>query len=387
MAQSDQIGEYLRQLTPQARSSLLIELERLEVGGAAIPGAAAVLEKLRAEFRKGGQAQHRIANPSRHFFTPLEPMLVDGAPEHDNSGRILRGSLAAIWEWISHDLLPTMARDYAAQMKPLIAADDQPEIRKAAANFQTKVFKYLENVLGSPDGADRARTKLATYTASRSAYGDLTKMVSVLSARDALAKLDEELPASITEFDEAQVATITARLDAFRKQGAAGLPFALTLVAKRLRTFWQLVSLATEAAPSKNAADIAATPYAIVVSMVLDRLEDKGTALRVALKNNRILVAKEVLTEIYDTEYALQVRILRLEQSDWGMRLNRIMNTIAAEVDAELRKFPEEVGHVLESLNLRRRQSLARRLTTMAWKGRDAFNSGIASCMKLIGQV
>jgi hypothetical protein len=144
MAHSDQIGEYLRQLTPQARSSLLIELERLEVCGAAIEGTAAVLERLRTEFRKGGQTQHRIANPSRHFFMPLEPMLVDGAPEHDNSGRMLRGSLAAIWEWISHDLLPTMARDYTEQMKPLIAADDQPEIRKAAAIFQTKVLKYLE---------------------------------------------------------------------------------------------------------------------------------------------------------------------------------------------------------------------------------------------------
>jgi hypothetical protein len=387
MAQNDQIGEYLRQLTPQARSSLLIELERLEVCDAAVPGAAAVLEKLRAEFRKGGQQQHRVANPSRHFFTPLEPMLVDGAPEHDNSGRMLRGSLAAIWEWISHDLLPTMARDYAAQMKPLIAADDQAEIRKVAAIFQTKVSKYLENVLSSPDGAERARTKLATYTASRSAYGDLTRMVSVLSTRDALAKLDKDLPAGIREFDEAQVATITALLDAFRKQNAAALPFALTLVAKRLRTFRQLVGLATEAAPSKNAADIAATPYAIVVSMVLDRLEDKGSALRAALKNNRILVAREILTEIYDTEYALQVRIGQLEQSDWGMRLNRIMNTIAAEVEAELRKFPEEVGHVLESLNARRRRSPARRLTTMAWKGRDAFNSGVASCMKLIGQV
>jgi hypothetical protein len=387
MAQSDQIGEYLQQLTPQARSSLLIELERLEVCGAAIPGAAAVLEKLRAEFRKGGRTQNRVANPSRHFFTPLEPMLVDGAPEHDNSGRILRGSLAAIWEWISHDLLPTMARDYDDQMKPLIAADNQPEIRKAAAIFQTKVFKYLENALGAPAGADRARTKLATYTASRSVYGDLTRMVSVLGARDALAKLNKELPASIMEFDEAQVATMTALLDAFRKQSAAALPFALTLVAKRLKTFWQLVRLATEAAPSKNAADIAATPYAIVVSMVLDRLEDKGAAVRVALKNNRILVAKEILTEIYDTEYALQVRIGQLEQSDWGMRLNKIMNAIAAEVEAEVRKFPEEVGHVLESLNQRRRQSLADRLTQVASKGRDAFNSGVASCMKLIGQV
>ena len=386
MTHTDQITNYLRQLTPQARSSLLTELERLEVCGAAIPGAAPVLEKLRAEFRKGGQSQHRVANPSRHFFSPLEPMLVDGAPDHENSGRIVRGSLAPIWEWISHDLLPTMASDYAAQMKPLIAADDQQAIRKTAATFQTKVFKFLENALNSRDGAERARAKLATYTASRSAFVDLTKMVGVLGARDALAKLNQELPASIVEFEDAQIAAIAGQLDAFGKQNADAIPFALTLVAERLKTFRQLARLATRAAPSMNAADIAATRYAIVVSMVLDRLEDKGVALRAALKNNRILVAKELLTEIYDTEHALQARICWLDQSDWGMRLHRIMNAIAAEVDTEVGKFPEEVGHILESLNLRRRQSLADRLTQMASKGRDALTSGVASCMKLIGQ-
>jgi hypothetical protein len=68
------------------------------------------------------------------------------------------------------------------------------------------------------------------------------------------------------------------------------------------------------------------------------------------------------------------------------VRLNKIMNAIAADVDAEVSKFPQEVGHVLESLNQRRRQSIADRLTHMASKGRDAFNSGVASCMKLIGQ-
>jgi hypothetical protein len=384
MTQSDQIGEYLRRLTPQALGSLLTE--RLEVCGAAIPGAAVVLEKLRAEFRKGGQAHHRVANPSRHFFTPLEPMLVDGVPEHDNSGRILRGSLAAIWEWISHDLLPTMANDYATQMKPLIAADNQPEIRKVAATFQTKVYKYLENALGSPEGAERARAKLATYTASRSAYGDLTRMVSVLRARDALAKLGKDLPVGIAEFDPAQVAAITALLDAFGKDNAAAVPFALALVAKRLKTFWQLIYLAAKSAPSKNAGDIAASPYAIVVPMVLDRLEDKGTALRVALKSNRVAAAKELLNEIYGAEYALQVRIDRLDQSDWGIRLDKIMIRVAAEVEAEVSRFPDDVGHVLGSYSRRRDQSLARRLTRMASKGRDALHSGVASCMKLIGQ-
>jgi hypothetical protein len=129
MTEADRIDDYLQRLTPLARSCLLTELERLEVCGDEIPGSAALLEKLRAEFRKneqthkGGQAPERVANPSRYFFNPLEPLLVNGAPEHANSGWILRGSLAPIWEWISRDLLPTMARDYVNEMKPLIAAD------------------------------------------------------------------------------------------------------------------------------------------------------------------------------------------------------------------------------------------------------------------------
>ena len=54
MALIDQIQEFLQRLTPLTRGSLLTELERLEVCGAEIPGAAPVLEKLRAEFRADG---------------------------------------------------------------------------------------------------------------------------------------------------------------------------------------------------------------------------------------------------------------------------------------------------------------------------------------------
>jgi hypothetical protein len=385
MNQADRIGDYLQRLTPQARSSLLIELERLEACGAEVPGTAPLLESLRAEFRKSEKTHHRVANPSRHFFSPVEALLIDGAPEHENSGRILRGSLAAIWEWISQDLLPTMTGEYVAQMRPLIAADKQPEIRKAAAAFQTKVVTYLDNALGSPDGASRARSKLAAYTASRTAYDDLTKVLSVLRARDALAKFNEALPPSIQKFDDAKVLKITMLLHAFRKIHPEEIPFALALVDKRLETHWQLIRLATKAAPSKNAADIAATPYAIVVPMVLDRLEDKRSALRVALKNNRVLVAKEILTDIYDTQYALQVRIDRLDRCDWGSRLDRLINSIAALVEAEVARFPDNVGHVLGSRSLHRHHSLAGRLTYLAWKGRDALSRGAGRCLKLIG--
>jgi hypothetical protein len=157
------------------------------------------------------------------------------------------------------------------------------------------------------------------------------------------------------------------------------------MVAKRLKNHWQLVRLATKAAATKNAADVAATPYAIAVSMVLDRVEDSRATLRVALRNNRVLVAKEILTEIYDTEYALQVRIDQLDQCDWGVRLETLMASIAALVEAEVARFPDNVGHVLGSRRLRSHDSLAGRLTYLAYKGRDAVSGGGAFLKKLTG--
>jgi len=112
--------------------------------------------------RNSARTDRSVGNPSRYFFAPLELLLLDGDPEHANSGRISRGSLAPIWEWINRDLLPTMARDYVKGIIELIAAGNEREARKAAAAFQTKVAKSLENTLGSRDAATQARAKLAT---------------------------------------------------------------------------------------------------------------------------------------------------------------------------------------------------------------------------------
>ena len=386
MTLADRIQEFLLRLTPPTRFSLLTELERLETCDSEVPGSAEVLAKLRSEFRKDGSSQNRVSLPPRFFFAPLESLLIDGAPEHANSGRIQRGSLASIWEWISRDLLPTMARDYVKKIDELTAANNEREARQIAAAFQTKVIKSLENTLSSSGGADQIRVKLATYTASRAAYGDLTKMLCVLRARDALAKFNNTLPVKIEKFDDERLAKIAALLGEFGKSHAEALPFALALVAKRLKTPWQLIRLATKAAPSRNAADIAAAPYAITVSMVLDRLDGKRLALRVALKSDRFLVAREILIEIYDIEYALQNSIDLFDESAWGERLRTLMHAIAALVEAEVSRFPDNIGHVLSSRSLRHHQSLMGRVIHLAWKGRDAVRDGATYCKKLIGQ-
>ena len=134
----DRIWEFLQRLSPLTRSCLLTELERMEMCGIDMPGSADLQARLRAELRPDG-ANDNTPTPSQYFFAPLDPLLVDGAPEHANFGRIARSSLVPIWEWISRDLLPMMARDYNEQMKLLIAANKARDLQQAAAAFQTKV--------------------------------------------------------------------------------------------------------------------------------------------------------------------------------------------------------------------------------------------------------
>lgn len=386
MNEIDQLSDFLQKLTPLSRSCLLSELERLELCGIDMPGAADIQSKLRAEFRKDGSSQARATSPSRHFFAPLELLLIDGAPEHANIGRISRNTLTPIWEWICRDLLPTMARDYTKAINDQVAANNPKEVLKIASTFQTKVVKVLESTLASVESTEFARGKLAQYTASRTAFDDVKKMQHVLRAGAALPKFNEKLPEKITKFDDSQVAQITARLDGFKKAHPEALPFALALLARRLKTPWELVRLATRPAASKSAADVAAAPYACVVHMVLDRLDDKRLALRIALRHNRVLIARDLLAEIYDTEHALRVRIDGIEHCEWGIRLQQLMDAIAALVTAEVSRFPSNVGHILGSRRLRSHDTLGGKLSYLAWKGRDAIEDGAAALRKLIGQ-
>jgi hypothetical protein len=267
----------------------------------------------------------------------------------------------------------------------LIAADKQRETRQAAATFQTKVAKSMENILSSPESADQIRGKLATYTASPTVFDDLVKMLGALRAQDELANLNEALPAKLSRLEDTELAKVTPLLNAFAKANPDQVPFALMLIAGRLKTQWQLIRLATKAAPTKNAADIAAAPYAAAIPIVLDRLEDKRRMLRLALKNERILVAKEILVDVYDTEYALRMHIDQLAESDWGTRLDALMASITELVDSETKRFPPNVGHVLASRSLRSHNSIAGRLTHWAWKGRDVLNAGVALCKSAVG--
>jgi len=381
-AASDSVQNYLRQLTPQVRVRLLAELERLRLCDDAIPGADMLVAELRKEFGNDATTTDILDIPARHFFRALEPFLIDRSPEYSHEGRISRASLTAIWDLISRDLMHSAADSYAAELKKFLAANNQPQVAQAAKGFQNKALKYLEGVLASAQGAEQTRARLKIYTSLRGTFDDLLKMLRVFKARDALAEFEKRLPAKIKELDGEPLEETWTALDAFAKAHGDVLPFALTLVSRHLKAPWQLIRLATKAVDSKDEADIAGTPYAMTVTMVLDQLDERVATLRNRLRT-RAPIAKDVLVGIYDLEYALRVRIDLSGDSPWGRRLDETMKTVSTLLQAEMQNIPASLRHVLGSRALKRHDSLVGQLTRMAWKCRDTLSDGVAFCRQL----
>ena len=368
--QADRIREYLGHLSLQARSSLLVEIERKQMYDEDISGFEIILSELRAEFRRSGETNNRVGNPSRYFFKQIEALFVDRSPERANSGQISRGSLAPIWEWINRDLLPSMARDYCEAMKQTILKDDQKKAKLIVPAFQSKVVKCLEGMLASEQGTAGVRTGLGKYTGSRSSFDDLKKILLALRLRDTIVAFNDGLPAKIDKLEGDSLARVRRLLDPLARDHPEAIPFALTMVTKRLKTPWQLVRLATKLVHSKNPAEIAAARYAIGVPMVLDHLDDRRIELNHALKSNRIQVAKDILTDIYDIEHALRVRIDRLDETDWGRTLASVMAAVASDLQTEFQTLPG-LHHVLGSHTLHHHQAAPPLLVSLIQKGYD----------------
>ncbi|MFO1109453.1 MAG: hypothetical protein U1E61_09740 [Bradyrhizobium sp.] len=372
---SDQLKQYLAQLAPQVRGRLLAELERLHLEGEDLPRLEELIASLRAELIAAGQSHDRLGNSGRYFFQPLEPVLVDRAPERANSGQIARGSLAPIWDILAEELLTTMAREYIEKADKAISVNNRPEADKLASAFRKKVLGYLQGTIRSADGVAILRQSLKKYTSSPAAFDDLAKTFTVLQQSEALAAFAAALPAKIKKLEGQAFTKVLQQLNALKAKNGDAVPFALTIIARRLDTPWQLVHLATKTVESKAPEAISATPFAIAVSMTLDQIDEKQLLLRVALRNNRIVIAKGILREIYAIEKALKSRI-ELGNSDWGNRLRDSMAAVAAALDAEVERSRAHVGglsHVLESSALRPMLSLKERLGEAVRKGRDVL--------------
>jgi len=343
---SEKLRQYLRELKPEARALLAAELERALLRGEEPPGAALILKQLRGEARSTGRKMPRPGNPQRLFFAPLEPFIVDDAPERKHRGRVPRACLDPIWNWLCRDLAPQEARTHIEQLTILLGANEKRGAEQVARAFQDLVESRMHEALIAIKGDDKARRQLEFRIGTANAIEHLRETAAILRIRDALGVLASRLPLSIGNLADEQLENVRTLLESPVGRHRDVFLHALLMVMSRLGSPWQLIRLAIAAAATDVAARVAETPYAAAVDVVLSDMERMSAHLRESLKVRHDDVA-EILKDLHDAVRTLRTEMDLSGDSAWARQLAALRTEVSRALQAEIDDLPGQVRRLL----------------------------------------
>jgi hypothetical protein len=338
----EQVREYLRCLSPDKQAELLEKIERAVLRGESVEDADIVLAELRSMIRKSQVTTERAGSPSRRFFDPIEPFIVDGTPSNVVRGQIARGSLNPIWIWISRDLLSTEAKSYSTSVARALGADDKKAVAEQVEAFHALALRPIRKALASDETKKRVEESLGTYMGPPRAMADLREIVAVLTIRHALAAVASKLPELVVSFSGEHLAAVKRTLDEVMADCGDAFMYALLLVMKRLSRPWELVRLGMVSGEAAN------SPYRVAIMLVLVDLEEKVANLRTALRAG---ANKKIgrLIEIIGATLAGLAAEIDLSKNAWtAQKLNQIRSEVHALLAREIETMPASVQRLFD---------------------------------------
>ncbi len=303
-----------------------------------------LLQEVRSAVRETGERAPRIGSPARLFFHPVEPFLTNAAPVRKTPGRLARTALEPIWSWIARDLAPVEAQRYIDDTARALANGASSDGLVDA--FQNQVIDEMQGALAAANVDEKARRRLAVQVGTTNALDDVRDLLAILSARDTLALIESRLPGHIRDLADGPLENVKALLDSSPVAEQRLLPYALVLVLGRLAVPWQLIRLAVKAAKSDEAARIAATPYALAVTITLDDVERMVEDLKTDLKHGAPAITS-LLKCIHDAARGLRTELDLSGDSPWARQLAGIRSDISDLLRTEIESAPGRLRRLL----------------------------------------
>lgn len=344
---SEKLRVYLRELTPEARALLMAELERGLLRGDSLPQSQLLLQHLRELLAEQDPPPDRVGNPIRLFFMPIEPFIVDDAPDQVHEGRISRACIGPIWEWVAGDLAPAEAKAYAADVTRFMVNKESAKAEQAARTFQDLVARRVEEALATLGRDDKVRRQLAFRLGTPRAQADVLEFLALLKARDALAAFAARLPARVRNFSGDQLDTIVDLVGGMLTRQKDLFPYVLVLIMSRLPAAWQLIRVAVKGAQSDAADRIAETPYATAVKIVLAEIDRVARELDRNFKRGQMESAIAQLKDVHDAVRGVRAEIALGNGTLWARQLAAIRAGIANSFKGELESIPGRVRRVI----------------------------------------
>ena len=339
----ERLTDYLAQLPPQSQALLMREFERAIERGEDTAVATFVLDLLRKVVRRTDDGERpRSGDLARFFFRPLDPFITDGSVPI-RPGMIRRASLFPIWQWVAREGAPEQAREYEAAMA--LSSEPGAEAEAAVRRLQVAVGEAISKIAG-PGGRGDNQRALARIGAP-DVVEDLLPVGAVLQAREAFDGLASRLPTQMRVFADSWITTVTEALNVPTLQTPLLLPFALSMVMRRLAAPWQIIRLAIKMAASDDELRVAATPFGIAVGLALHDMFCLADNLRKDIRRGQLANVGNHLKTLHDAVRGLRTELDLRHDSNWGKQLASIRADISNTLQSEIDSVPGRVRRIL----------------------------------------
>jgi hypothetical protein len=343
----ERLRQFLRELSPGARSLLVGELERSVLRGEEVAGADLVLQELRRILREQRDGALSVDDSAQLLFKPLEPFLVDDRGDHKHPGRVARSSLEALWNWVRRDLLPDDANAMASDVSKAMLDGDQAKTERLTRMFQDRVAAAIEANFTAAAEDGKIRRRILQQVGTPRAAEELAALKCALKGRDVLASLSARLPLQIGNLANDQLNECKALIEGAAARDGELFLYALLTVMNRMTAPWQLIRLGVKAAGSDTAARVAETHYGVAVNIVLAELERMVAELREDLRTGQGIAVGSLLKTIHDSARGLRTELALPVDSTWGRALAAQRTHISDLLRTEIESMPSRVQHLL----------------------------------------
>ena len=347
----DLLRVFLGSLPPGVAGNVAraVEVDRMN-NGRTLPHEM-ILETLRSSLRDGAKAE-RALTPLRLFCRPFEDLLVNNGFPNKQKGRIPRGSITPVWNWLSQDLIPEATMAFSLAVKTAAMGHEQEQLEEKVLEFWASASGALRARLASDGGWRPARQALG----NEGVVQDAREMSLLLAAGAEVCELQEALPQTLSSLTEEAVQTFRAVHEKLVARLPDAAPYLAVVVMKRLEQPWEALRLplgegqATQTEPGEETAPT--SDLGLVGELLLAAIDAHGAAIVSANPEGFNADALVGHLDGYTTISNGVTKEVELRRDGvWGQRLVKDRALVVEAMENFMARAPEEVFAALVTQN------------------------------------
>ncbi|HKU63691.1 MAG TPA: hypothetical protein VJQ06_01410 [Rhizomicrobium sp.] len=301
-----------------------------------------ILEGLRPILRR--ENYERTPTPLRLFCRPFQDLLTAAPRRSKQKGSIARGTLVPAWNWLSQTLLPAQTAAYSAECKALVLSH-KPD---AALIRATQYWPLAAEAMQKATATEAGRLAAQKILGDAFAVEDISDMVLLLSAGEAVEKLVTLLPRPVAAFTEQLVWQVREIYDQLAKDLPDVAPYVAVIVMNRLNKPWEALRLPMLITRHSDETLISKTDMGLVGEILFSRMDALKTSIQAT--RHPLFDADRLMEEVKsfaDLSSHIVKEIELKREGEWGKRLLAERVMIGKVMEAFMERAPKEVSAAL----------------------------------------